>query len=146
MSSIAWNCRKVIIMGNWYEPQPKQKPKRLPRRLPKKVIPSGIGDEGIVGNWLMYYLKGGDHLHDFSPKDNHGDIKGASWKDGRYGWALEFDGTDDEVDMGDIDAIDGLSECTMAGWVKANALNTDSALFGKAEVGRGNEPILRGLW
>jgi len=91
----------VIIIGNWYSPQPKQKPKRLPRRRPIKTVPSGLGDEGIVGNWLFYYLRGGDHLHDFSPYDNHGTLNGPVWKDGRYGWALEFDGVDDYVDCGD---------------------------------------------
>jgi len=83
----------------WYNPQPKQRPKRLPRRYPLKTIPSGIGDEGIVANWLFYYLKGGDHLHDFSENGNHGDIKGAIWKDGSYGWSLDFDGAGDYVSL-----------------------------------------------
>jgi len=104
---------------SWYEPQPKQKPKRLPRRRPIKTVPSGIGDQSIVGNWLFYYLKGGDHLHDFSPYKNHGTIKGASWKDGRYGWALSFDGVDDYVDIGDPSAMEFQDEITVSVWVKA---------------------------
>jgi len=64
---------------NYYQPQPKQLPKRLPRRKPIKAVPSGIGDEGIIANWLMYYLKGGDNLHDFSPYNNHATINGAEW-------------------------------------------------------------------
>jgi len=64
-----------------------------------------LGDEGLVANWLMYYLKGGDHLHDFSPYDNHGTINGAVWKDGRYGWALKFDGVDDYVDVSGLPSL-----------------------------------------
>jgi len=100
---------------SWYEPQPKQKPKRLPRRRPIKTIPSGIGDKGIVGNWLFYYLKGGDHLHDFSPEDNHGTINGAKWKDGRYGWALKFDGVDDYVRTS-LDVDPTTTSVTVLGW------------------------------
>ena len=104
---------------SWFEPQPRQKPKRLPRRRPIKVVPSAIGDEGIVGNWLFYYLKGGDHLHDFSPKDNHGTINGAKWVDGRYGWALGFDGEDDYVSIPDDPSFDALtSDLTVVAWVQ----------------------------
>jgi len=61
--------------------------------------PSGLEDEGIVANYLVYYLKGGTHLHDFSPYNNHATINGASWKEGRSGWALDFDGVDDYVEV-----------------------------------------------
>jgi len=102
----------------WYSPQPKQKPIRLPRRHPLKTIPSGIGDEGIVGNWLFYYLKGGDHLHDFSPENNHGTIHGAKWTDEDLAsWALEFDGTDDYVEIGEI-GLEGATQFTIVGWLK----------------------------
>jgi len=106
---------------SWYSPQPKRKPKRLPRRRPIKTVPSGIGDEGIVGNWLFYYLKGGDHLHDFSPENNHGDIKGAVWKDGRCGWILKFDGVDDYVDFGTNAELRN-QKVTISAWVYWNEL------------------------
>jgi len=106
---------------SWYSPKPKQKPKRLPRRRPIKTVPSGIGDQGIVGNWLFYYLKGGDHLHDFSPYRIHGTINGAKWVDGRYGWALSFDGVDDYVKVPDSDSLDITDEITMTAWIKLTA-------------------------
>jgi len=104
-------------MMSYFSPKPKQKPKRLPRRRPIKAIPSGIGDKGLVGNWLFYYLKGGDHLHDFSPYDNHGTINGAKWVDGRYGWALDFDGVDDYVRISDAPEFD-FQTFTTSLWVK----------------------------
>jgi len=103
---------------SWYSPKPKQKPIRLPRRRPIKTVPSGIGDQGIVGNWLFYYLKGGDHLHDFSPYGNHGTLKNnPTWKDGRYGWGLDFDGVDDYVEVPDP-ATDLSDAFTVVCWVK----------------------------
>jgi len=101
---------------SWYSPKPKQKPKRLPRRRPIKTIPSGIGDKGIVGNWLFYYLKGGDHLHDFSPYGNHGTINGAKFVDGRYGWALDLDGVDDYVRIGNPPSLNP-DYITITAWI-----------------------------
>ena len=116
---------------SWYEPQPKQKPKRLPRRRPIKVVPSGIGDQGIVGNWLMYYLKGGDHLHDFSPEDNHGTIYGAKFVDGRYGWALEFDGTDDYLSCGNDASLNITDTLTVSTWARFDSPGENNGLVNK---------------
>jgi len=110
---------------SWYSPKLRQLPKRLPRQRPLKTIPSALGDQGIVGNWLFYYLKGGDHLHDFSPNKNHGTINGAVWKDGRYGWGLKFDGVDDYVEVPDSASLDIPDEITMTAWMKMTATDQD---------------------
>jgi len=111
---------EVMMVGNWYSPQLRGKPKRLPRRLPLKTIPSGLGDEGIVGSWLMCYMRGGDHLHDFSPYENHGTLTSANadrpiWVEGRWGWALDHDGVDDYVE---IPTFSTFSEFTVIVWSK----------------------------
>jgi len=122
---------------SWFRPQPRRNPVRLPRRRPLKTIPSGLGDKGIVGNWLMYYAKGGNHLHDFSGKGNHGTIHGAKWVDGQYGWALDFDG-------GDVveapRAGSNLSEITYSVWVKADVLD-GSYRIGVGEWDSTNGPL-----
>jgi len=63
-------------------------------------------------------LKGGDHLHDFSPENNHGTINGAKWKDGRYGWALDFDGSDDYVEVPDTNELRLQPPFTISYWLK----------------------------
>jgi len=116
---------------SWYSPKPRQKPKRLPRRRPIKTIPSGIGDKGIVGNWLMYYLKGGDHLHDFSPGDNHGEIIGAKWISTKRGWALDLDGVDDHTSVPYADSLNLSNELTVTAWVNRGT-DTYGGIFEKS--------------
>jgi len=99
-------------METWYDPSPKFQPEVQPRVQPKVTVPSYIGENGLVGNWL-FYDGAGDELHDFSGKENHGDVAGAVWRDGRYGWSLNFDG-DDYVDMGDTLTVTRL---TLIAWV-----------------------------
>ena len=72
----------------------------------------------------MYHLRGGNHLHDFSPYDNHGTIKaGVAWKDGRYGWALEFNGVEDESYVNipySSELLFGTGDFTVVGWGKTS--------------------------
>jgi len=127
-----------MIVKRYYKPQPKRLPKRLPRKQPIKVVPSGIGDEGIVGNWLFYYLKGGDHLHDFSPYDNHGTLNGPVWKDGRYGWALDFDGVDDYVTAPHDASLNPQGPMTITAWYRTDVVDGNyHQVAGKALGGGG---------
>jgi len=105
---------------SYYSPEPRQKQKSLPKRTPKRVIPSHIGEKGLAGNWLVYYVKGGDHLHDFSPYKNHGVMSGVEWVSTEKGWALEFD-AGDIVDMGQPSELlsSGLGDSfTLSCWIK----------------------------
>jgi len=113
-----------------YQPHPKWKPLRSPQRKPIKVVPSGIGDEGIVANYLFYYLEGGDHLHDFSPYDNHGTLTSSNtdrptWVDGRYGWALDFDGVDDYAKVPDDPSLDLTTSVMVMAWVKYDVVEAE---------------------
>jgi len=114
---------------NWHEPQPASAPLEYPRRVPKRIVPSYIGDEGIVANWLFYYEKGGDHLHDFGPRDNHGTIYGAKWTD-EYSasWVLTFDGDDDYADVTAPSPLD-LAQFSILAWVKTTVTTLDHQII-----------------
>jgi len=80
------------------------------------------------GPWRMYWktLEGLVLRYDFnecqakdlSGNGYNGTIYGAQCVQGRSGKALSFDGLNDYVDCGDIDAVDGVSEITVTAWVK----------------------------
>jgi len=115
-----------------YSPSPKISSRWEPKWNPCHVIDSMIGEEGLVADWLFYY-GGGDTLYDVSGNNNHGTIKGAVWKDGRYGWALVFDGTN-YVEVPDSTSISGLlspgSKFTVSFWVYVDA-ESDAQIMGK---------------
>jgi len=112
-----------------FTPRPKFAPKRLPRQVPKVTVPSYIGESGQVGNWLFYNGAGGK-LYDFSGKRNNGDIVGPKWVDGSFGWALDFDGSDDYVEIPDDPSLDIGGALTVLAWLYSNdSAQTGGALF-----------------
>jgi hypothetical protein len=60
---------------------------------------------------------------------NHGTITGATWVIGRYGGALDFDGDNDYVNLGDLSIVENLGAMTISCWVK----NNKTALTSNAE-------------
>jgi hypothetical protein len=50
--------------------------------------------------------------------DNDGTIYGATWTTGKYGNALDFDGTNDYVDCGNDNSLNITGNITIAAWIK----------------------------
>jgi len=107
-----------------YDPSPKFRPKVQPKVQPKVTVPSYIEENGQVGNWL-FYSGAGDRLYDFSRYGNHGDIIGPKWADGLYGWALDFDGVDDYVNMGNPPSLNP-DYITLLAWVMGRNFDGDT--------------------
>ena len=57
-----------------------------------------IDPANIMGMWLFDEGKGGTAI-DASKQGNDGEIHGAKWVDGKFGKALEFNGTDNWVEV-----------------------------------------------
>jgi hypothetical protein len=75
-----------------------------------------IDPETAVGIWL-FDDGTGDVATDHSGKGNDGTLKNAKWVEGKFGKALEFNGTDACVQT-EQKLLDGLSEFTIVTWVK----------------------------
>ena len=82
---------------------------------------------GLVGYWTFDDASG-DTATDSSGNNNTGTLTGDPvWTSGKKGGALEFDGSGDYINAGDVDSVDGLSTVTVAMWVKP-----ESSIFGLA--------------
>lgn len=69
-----------------------------------------------------------------SAGNNDGTIHGASWEStGKYGAALDFDGTDDLVSVADASELDFTDEFTLEAWVKPDTLGAFSPVITKGE-------------
>jgi len=120
-----------------YDPEPKFQSKVQPRVQSKVTVPSYIKESGQVGNWL-FWNGAGDKLFDFSGEKNHGDVIGPKWVDGPYGWALDFDGSDDYIAVPDSPSLSFTDAITIIAWVnpdtdtsKQEIINADVADSGK---------------
>jgi len=118
-------------MTEWLSPLPKELPKRLPRRIPKRVIPSLLGEEGLVGSWL-FHRGAGSVAKDYSSQRNDGQIRGGCrWADGPWGWCLDFNGTDGWVEIGDVGILEGKTEYTILLWAYFDSIAGSPALIRK---------------
>src|SRR5690606_17633270 len=90
--------------------------------------------EGNLLLWLKLDETSGTTASDASGSENDGSVSGAGWTSGKVGGALEFDGTDDYVDLGTMD-VSG-SEITLAGWFKIDDFDIDDGrIISKANGG-----------
>jgi hypothetical protein len=77
--------------------------------------------ELLQGYW-MFDEGTGTTVADSSGFGNHGTIMGANWTaSGKFGYALEFDGTDDYVEIDGYKGVLGTQSRTVTAWVKTGA-------------------------
>jgi len=62
---------------------------------------------------------------------NHGVIYGPNWTTGAIGDALDFDGTDDYVEVPDSNVLDITSEITLSAWIKPASTSGDHFVVAK---------------
>ena len=96
--------------------------------------PAGVWDPNYVGVWHLNeaVVDGqsvGIHL-DSTSNANHGAQVNNATTAGKMANAQEFDG-DDAIDMGDIDALDGVQMLTTSAWVRLDALTDWGTVLAK---------------
>lgn len=88
---------------------------------------SGGGGGGGVPTGLVaaygFDEGSGSSVADSSGHSNAGTVSGASWStSGKFGKALDFDGTNDKVSVADSNSLDLTNGMTVSAWVKPDAL------------------------
>jgi len=89
--------------------------------------------DGVVGSW--HFDEGsGTTVKDTSGNNHNGTINSATWVDGKFGEALNFDGSNDYVDLGDIldDVFAGADKkFSFSLWVKPASEMTNNFMIAK---------------
>jgi hypothetical protein len=88
--------------------------------------------KGLVGWWTFDGKDmAGNYAFDRSGNGNRGTLTGSNGLPvrtlGKIGQGMQFDGVDDYVNAGDINAIDGVNEITVSAWVNTNTLDGGDA-------------------
>ena len=86
---------------------------------------SGIDPASVVGVWL-FNDGTGDTAKDSSGNGNDGILtNGPVWVEGKFGKALQFDGTDDYVSVDDTDKLSGGDgkKLTVVVWFKTTKIS-----------------------
>ena len=90
--------------------------------------------DGLVGYWNFDTGVGGSTVYDMSPgtTTNNGTMTNmdpsTDWVDGKVGsGAMDFDGSDDYVTLGDVPAFE-LDTFTISGWVKRGGTGTEDVI------------------
>lgn len=87
------------------------------RRVVVTVTPSGGSGSGPVGHWALNEGSGGTTV-DSTPHGVTGTlVNGPTWTAGHQGNALELDGTDDRLDLGNPSHLRLTGAMTLSAWV-----------------------------
>ena len=84
--------------------------------------------EGLVGAWIPSVSGSGFLLPDVSGRNNHGTLTNMAsndWVSSQYGRALDFDGSNDYVEVGNLRLMSG----TLSMWLKPTTVTGDLRLF-----------------
>jgi RHS repeat-associated protein len=100
------------------------------RKLSDSITTSGSGGGsgggGMPSGLVAAYgfdEGSGTSVADSSGNSNGGTVSGASWTtSGRFGKALDFDGTNDKVSVADSNSLDLTNGMTVSAWVKPDTL------------------------
>ncbi|RLJ00337.1 MAG: hypothetical protein DRP06_02095, partial [Candidatus Aenigmatarchaeota archaeon] len=84
------------------------------------------GNQSVKGSW-HFDENSGTTAYDTSGNDNDGTLtNGPSWVDGKFGKALEFDGSNNYVDCGNGESLNIIDAITIEAWFNRDTLDTST--------------------
>jgi hypothetical protein len=99
----------------------------------------GITDSSLAGYW-NFDEGSGIIAHDSSGNGNNGTINGAIWAQGKYGPALEFNGSNSSVTLASIPLIN--NSYTVSFWFKPAKLNQTQSIINFRGTNNNNYPVI----
>jgi hypothetical protein len=90
--------------------------------LSNAALGAAVSVKGLGGYW-PFHEGIGTMTRDFSGNENAGTLVNApTWHDGRFGYALSFNGIDQHVEISHADSLSASKEFAVAAWVNNRAL------------------------
>jgi hypothetical protein len=86
------------------------------------VVSTGPAPSGLVVA-LAFDENTGTNVGDSSAAGNNGTTSGTTWTSGRFGSALNFNGTSARVTIPDANSLDLTANMTLEAWVRPTSLN-----------------------
>ena len=81
----------------------------------------------------------GSVVYDLSRYRNNGQIVGANWTQGKFGWCLKFDGIDDYVEVQSgallMSKINNMKEITFSAWMKTEVTGDTQYILSYGIIG-----------
>lgn len=96
---------------------------------------------GLVGHWTFDGKNMTSNVVDSSGSGNTGyliDFTSTTTVIGKIGQALDFDGSNDYVDAGDIAVMDTATKLSGSAWVYHDNISSDDLIIGKQEISSGD--------
>lgn len=88
--------------------------------------------KGLIGYW-KFDEGSGETAKDETPNAFHGKVTGAAWVAGVVGNALDFDGSDDCVDIGDPPQLRLTDAMTLAAWILVDGFQGNGRIVCKQD-------------
>ncbi len=96
---------------------------------------TGRLDSGLAGYWKLDDGSG-TSATDASTNGNTGTLtNGPTWTTGQMGSAVSFDGTDDNISIGNISMYDGRDDFAITAWINLNSTSGFQCIFCKDQSG-----------
>ena len=102
--------------------------------------PAWGSDPNLVAHWKFDETSGTTALDCVG--DNNGTVHGATWTTGQVGGALEFDGLDDYVDVGNDPSLKPSLPVTLSAWIKLSGSGKFQRIVSTGE----QVPTYYGVW
>jgi hypothetical protein len=105
-----------------------------------------VWDSNYMAVWHLSELS--ETVYDSTFNDNDGTIYGGAQRvNGVSGYALDFDGANDYVEVPDSSSLDVTQEITLSAWVKFDTINTDPPviIFKRGDGDDGDEKYKLGV-
>ncbi|MCX6013468.1 MAG: hypothetical protein NTV30_08710, partial [Chloroflexi bacterium] len=75
-----------------------------------------VDPASAIGAWL-FDEGSGNKVKDSSKNGNDGKLTGTKWVDGKFGKALDFNGSSDYVEIPDSDSLDVTNSIAIVAWI-----------------------------